>query len=288
MFGFQRIGDLAWAAGDSQARGFLIGATAGRTTLNGEGLQHQDGHSQLIAATIPNCISYDPAYAYELAVIIQDGMRRMFEESENCFYYITTMNENYLHPDMPEGVEEGIVRGLYPLSMAEEPGELHVQLIGCGSILREVIAAAELLREEFGVSADIWSATSFNELCREGQDTDRWNTLHPESQPRTAYVTRCLSERPPGPAVAASDYVKAYAEQIRPWLKRPYYVLGTDGYGRSDTRPRLRHFFEVDRRWVTVQALKALADGGKLPASRVSEAMKVFGIDPEKPNPVTV
>ena len=288
MFGFQRVGDLAWAAGDMRARGFLLGGTAGRTTLNGEGLQHQDGHSHVMASVFPSCKAYDPAFAYELAVLLHHGMREMYVQHRDVYYYLTLYNENYVHPPMPDGVEDGIVRGIYPLHTAAEPGECHVQLIGSGSILREVIAAADLLAEEFGVTADVWSATSFTELARNGQDVDRWNTLHPESEPRSAWLSDCLATRPPGPAIAATDYVRAYAEQVRPWVKRPYYVLGTDGYGRSDTRPRLRHFFEVDRRWIAVKALKALADGGRLPARRVSEAMKVFGIRADKPNPVTV
>lgn len=283
MFGFQRVGDLAWAAGDSQARGFLMGGTSGRTTLNGEGLQHQDGHSHVQAALIPNCIAYDPTYAYEMAVIIQDGLRRMFQDGENVFYYITMMNENYVHPPMPDGAEEGIRKGMYLLREGSE-GKLRVQLLGSGTILREVIAAAELLAQDWGVQADIWSCPSFTELQRDGNDCQRWNMLHPEAEPRQPWVSRCLAGRQ-GPAVAATDYVRAFAEQIRPYLDRRYVVLGTDGYGRSDTREALRGFFEVDRHFVTVAALKALADDGELPPAKVSEAIRKYGIDPDKPNP---
>ncbi|MGH8462146.1 MAG: pyruvate dehydrogenase (acetyl-transferring), homodimeric type [Stenotrophobium sp.] len=287
MFGFQRIGDLCWAAGDMRARGFLMGATAGRTTLNGEGLQHEDGHSHIYAATVPNCRSYDPAYAYELAVIIQDGMRRMYQEQEDCYYYITIYNENHVHPAMPAGVESGIVRGMYLLRSAEHPAKQHVQLLGSGSILREVIAAADLLAAEWGVTADVWSVPSFTELARDGAATERWNLLHPQTQPRQNYVQQCLQGMT-GPAIAATDWVRAYAEQIRPYMPMPYHVLGTDGFGRSDNRPALRNFFEVDRRWIVVRALKALADQGLLPQERVSQAIKIFGIKAEKPAPWTV
>ncbi|MBU1426325.1 MAG: pyruvate dehydrogenase (acetyl-transferring), homodimeric type [Gammaproteobacteria bacterium] len=283
MFGFQRIGDLAYAAGDMRARGFLVGGTAGRTTLNGEGLQHQDGHSHLQAATIPNCVSYDPAFAYELAVIVQDGMRRMHKEQEDVFYYLTVMNENYTHPAMPEGAAEGIVKGMYKFSTQNKPA---VQLLGSGAILREVIAAAELLQKDFGVAADVWSVTSFNELRRDGQDCERWNTLHPEAKPRVSYVEQCLDEKIP--VVAATDYLRAYADQIRPFVKARYKTLGTDGFGRSDYRRKLRHFFEVDRYFVAVTALKALADAGAIPANIVSKAIKQYKINPDKPNPTTV
>jgi len=287
MFGFQRIGDLAWAAGDSQARGFLIGATAGRTTLNGEGLQHQDGHSHLIAATVPNCISYDPTYAYELAVIIQDGMRRMFEEGENCFYYITTMNENYVHPDMPEGVEDGIVRGLYRLrSVSAESGPV-VQLLGAGAILREVEAAADLLARDFGIASDVWSVTSVNELARDGNDAARWNRLHPTETPRVPYLTEQLAGAP-GPVIAATDYQKAYTDQLREFVPGSFTVLGTDGFGRSDTRQQLRQHFEVSREHITLAAIKALADQGTLPFEAVQDALSKLGIDADKPNPMTV
>jgi pyruvate dehydrogenase E1 component len=286
MFGFQRIGDLAWAAGDMQARGFLIGGTAGRTTLAGEGLQHQDGHSHLLAATIPNCVSYDPAFAYELAVIVQDGMRRMYQEQENVFYYITVMNENYLQPAMPKGAEEGIVRGIYPLQQGGKR-KLRVQLLGSGTILREVIAAAELLEKDFQVSADIWSVTSFNELRRDGQDVERWNMLHPEEKPRTSYVTDQLADQK-GPVIAATDYMRSYAEQISPYIQCSYTVLGTDGFGRSDMRSQLRKFFEVNRYYVVVAALKALADEGEIKPDVVTKAMKKYKIDPDKPNPAKV
>ena len=290
MFGFQRVGDLAWAAGDMLARGFLLGGTAGRTTLNGEGLQHQDGHSHLQAAMIPNCVAYDPAFAYELAVVIQDGMRRMYVSQENVFYYVTVMNENYAHPPMPEGAETGIIKGMYLFS-SKKPETRDkkpvVQLLGSGTILREVIAAAELLEKDFGVAADIWSVTSFNELRREGLDSERWNMLHPEAQRRASYVEQCLAGRS-GPVVAATDYMKDYADQIRPYIPGRYKVLGTDGFGRSDTRKKLRHFFEVDRYFVAVAALKALADEGTLSAKEVSKAIKLYRINPDKPNPTTV
>ena len=287
MFGFQRIGDLAWAAGDSQARGFLIGATAGRTTLNGEGLQHQDGHSHLIAATIPNCLSYDPAYAYELAVIIQDGMRRMFEEGENCFYYITTMNENYVHPDMPDGVEEGIVRGIYRLRSSQQASGPVVQLLGAGAILREVEAAAGLLLSEFGVAADVWSLTSVNELAREGNDVVRWNRLHPGETEKVPYLTQQLSGKK-GPFVAATDYQKAHTDQLREFVPGSFVVLGTDGFGRSDTRQQLRQHFEVSREHIAFAAVRALADQGDLELAVVEQALSTLGINASKPNPMRV
>ncbi len=284
MFGFQRIGDLAWAAGDSQARGFLIGATAGRTTLNGEGLQHQDGHSHLMAATVPNCVSYDPTYAYELAVIIQNGMKRMFEQGENCFYYITTMNENYHHPDMPDGVEEGIVRGLYRFRASDAKADQRVQLMGAGAILREVEAAAEILESQYGVAADIWSMTSVNELAREAQDAVRWNMLHPTETPRVPYITEQLSGAK-GPFVAATDYIKAHTDQLREYVPGRFTVLGTDGFGRSDTRAKLRTFFEVSREFVVLAALKALADEGAIKPDVVAKAIVDLGIDSNKTNP---
>jgi len=286
MFGFQRIGDLAWAAGDMLARGFLVGGTAGRTTLNGEGLQHQDGHSHLLAATIPNCVSYDPTFAYELAVIIQHGMERMYHKQEDVFYYLTVMNENYAHPAMPKGAEEGIIKGLYKFSASKAKAKNKVQLLGSGTILREVIAAGELLEKDFNVAADVWSVTSFNELRRDGIDCERWNTLHPEAKPRVNYVEQCLDADTP--VIAATDYIRAYADQIRPYIKAPYKTLGTDGFGRSDTRKKLRHFFEVDRFYVAVAALKALADAGKVDAKEVSRAIKLYQIDANKPNPTTV
>jgi pyruvate dehydrogenase E1 component len=286
MFGFQRIGDLAWAAGDMRARGFLVGGTAGRTTLNGEGLQHQDGHSHLMAAMIPNCVSYDPTFAYELAVIVHDGMRRMYQNQEDVFYYLTVMNENYTHPAMPKGAEEGIIKGMYKFSSSKSKAKAKVQLLGSGTILREVIAAVDLLEKDFGVAADVWSVTSFNELRRDGIDCERWNTLHPESKPRTSYVDACLNDK--APVVAATDYIRAYADQIRPFVKARYKTLGTDGFGRSDTRKKLRGFFEVDRYYVTVAALKVLADEGTIAASEVTKAIQLYKINPDKPNPTTV
>jgi len=289
MFGFQRTGDFNWAAGDMRARGFLMAGTAGRTTLAGEGLQHQDGHNLIYASTVPNCVSYDPTYAYELAVIIQDGLRRMVAEQEDVFYYITMMNENYRHPPMPEGVAAGILKGLYRLRAAAAGAEApRVQLLGSGTILREVLAAAELLAQDFGVAADVWSATSMNELRRDGIAAERWSMLHPEAPRRASYVETCLAGQP-GPVVAATDYMRLYADQLRPYLPGKHYVvLGTDGFGRSDTRKQLRHFFEVDRRYVAVAALKALADTGALPVEKVRAALEKYGIDPEKPNPTTV
>ena len=287
MFGFQRIGDLAWAAGDMQARGFLIGGTAGRTTLAGEGLQHQDGHSHILASTIPNCVAYDPTFSYEMAVIIQDGLRRMFKEHQNIYYYITAMNENYPHPDMPKGVEEGILKGMYLLQKSiGKKQKAQVQLLGSGTILREVMAAAGLLDKDFGVAADIWSVTSFTELRREGLDVERWNRLHPEETPKVSYVEQYLAQSN-GPTIASTDYMASFADQIRPFIPHRYVVLGTDGYGRSDTRKQLRKHFEVDRYCVVVAALKALADEGTLPASKVTAAIKKYGINPEKPNPLT-
>ncbi|MEH6518510.1 MAG: pyruvate dehydrogenase (acetyl-transferring), homodimeric type [Halioglobus sp.] len=287
MFGFQRIGDLAWAAGDSQARGFLIGGTAGRTTLNGEGLQHQDGHSHIQAATIPNCVSYDPAYSYELAVVIQDGLRRMYVEGENKFYYITTMNENYTHPEMPEGVEEGIIKGMYRLKQSPAKKALRVQLLGAGTILREVEAAAQILEKDYDVAADVWSLTSVNELQREGKAAARWNLLNPEEQPRVPYVTQVLQDSE-GPFIAATDYMKVYTDQIREFIPGHYVTLGTDGYGRSDTRGKLREFFEVSREYVVLATLKALADEGKIEMKVVSQAREALKIRGDKVDPVTV
>jgi len=283
MFGFQRIGDLAWAAGDMQARGFLLGGTAGRTTLNGEGLQHQDGHSHVLASTVPNCITYDPCYAYELAVIVQDGLRRMVENRENVFYYITVMNESYRQPPIPEGVEAGILRGIYRLKVVGGDDGKRVRLLGSGTILREVEAAADTLHSEYGISCEVYSVTSYNELAREGQDVVRWNLLHPEEQPRVSHVSELLAGD--APVVASSDYMKLLAEQIRPFIAAPYHVLGTDGYGRSDTREALRHHFEVDRRFVVLAALKSLADAQKIPMEDVRKARDELGIDPEKANP---
>ncbi|TVZ38358.1 pyruvate dehydrogenase E1 component [Alteromonadaceae bacterium 2753L.S.0a.02] len=287
MFGFQRIGDLAWLAGDIQARGFLVGATSGRTTLNGEGLQHQDGHSHLMANTIPNCRSYDPTYAYELAVIVTDGLKRMYEDKENVFYYLTTMNENYQHPDMPLGAEEGIIKGIYKLRDGKKNvKKKRVQLMGAGTILREVEAAADLLREDWGVEADIWSVTSVNELARDGQRCDRWNRMHPAESPKKAYLTEQL-ESSDGPFVISTDYMRSYSDQLRAYVPGQYVVLGTDGFGRSDTRSKLRNFFEVDRYFVTCAALKALADDNKLEMSVVIDAMQKYGIDSEKTDPTT-
>ncbi len=286
MFGFLRIGDFAWAAGDSRARGFLLGATAGRTTLNGEGLQHEDGHSHLMAATIPNCISYDPTFAYELAVIIQEGLRRMVQNQEDVYYYITLMNENYTHPALPAGTEAGILKGLYSFSKSSAKGE-KVQLMGSGVILREVIAAAELLEKDWGVSADVWSATSFTELRREGLDCERWNMLNPEKPQRTNFVAQSLKDAK-GPVIASTDYMKSFAEQIQRFVPNKFVALGTDGYGRSDSREALRDFFEVNRYYVAVAALKALSDEGKLPAAKVLEAIKKYNLDSNKPNPVTI
>ncbi|MEM1404604.1 MAG: pyruvate dehydrogenase (acetyl-transferring), homodimeric type [Pseudomonadota bacterium] len=286
MFGFQRIGDLAWAAGDSQARGFLIGATSGRTTLNGEGLQHQDGHSHTMAGTIPNCVSYDPTYAYELAVIIQDGMRRMYAERENRFYYITTMNENYPQPAMPDGAEDGIVRGMYRFAEAAD-GKPKVRLGGAGSILREVEAAADILRSNYGIESEVWSLTSINELQRDGKAAERWNLLNPEEEPRTAYFTEQLAGND-APVVLATDYIKGFTEQLRAFCPAPFYALGTDGFGRSDTRAQLRHFFEVSREFVVLAALKALADTGEIPLSDVSKARDALGISKDKVDPTTI
>jgi pyruvate dehydrogenase E1 component len=286
MFGFQRIGDLAWAAGDSRARGFVLGATAGRTTLNGEGLQHEDGHSHLMSATIPNCVSYDPTFSYELAVIIQEGMRRMVQNQEDVYYYITLMNENYSHPEMPKGTEAGILKGMYAFSKSKAKGP-KVQLMGSGVILREVIAAAEMLEKDWGVSPDVWSVTSFTELRREGLDAERWNMLNPEKKPRLSYVAECLSSAE-GPVISSTDYMKSFADQIRNFVPQRFVSLGTDGYGRSDSREALRSFFEVDRYYVVLAALKALADEGKLPASKAAEAIKKYKIDASRPNPTTV
>ena len=284
MFGFQRIGDLAWAAGDSRARGFLIGGTAGRSTLAGEGLQHQDGHSHLLASTIPNCRAYDPTYAYELAVIVHHGLKTMFEENLDYYYYITVMNENYAQPSMPPGCEEGIINGMYLLQKSKA-NNIHVQLLGSGAILLEVIKAAELLQQDFDITADIWSVTSFNRLRREGMEIERWNMLHPESKPKISYVEKCLNDVS-GPIVAASDYMKIYADQIRPYVKPKYVVLGTDGFGRSDTRQQLRKYFEIDACYIAMAAIHALVEDGSLDKSVVNTAIKKYNIDPEKPDPV--
>ncbi|MBC7859728.1 MAG: pyruvate dehydrogenase (acetyl-transferring), homodimeric type [Burkholderiaceae bacterium] len=289
MFGLQRIGDLAWAAGDMRARGFLMAGTAGRTTLNGEGLQHEDGHSHIVAATIPNCVPYDPTFSHELAVIIQDGLRRMIANQEDVFYYITIMNENYAQPGIKPGQEEGILKGLYRLSEGAADAKLRVQLIGCGTILRESIAAAELLQQDWGVAADVWSAPSLTLVAREGQDAERWNMVNPGQTQRVPYATSCMQDTA-GPIIATTDYMRAFAEQIRAFMPkgRTYKVLGTDGFGRSDSREKLREFFEVNRHYVTVAALKSLADEGAIPVSVVEQAIAKYGINPNKANPVTL
>lgn len=294
MFGFQRIGDLAWAAGDMRSRGFLLGGTAGRTTLNGEGLQHEDGHSLLWASSIPNCISYDPTFGYELAVIIQDGLRRMVQEQEDVFYYLTVMNENYEHPAIPQGdaVASDIIKGMYAFRKADGNAASgksapRVQLMGAGTIFNEVIAAADLLKNDWGVAADLWSVPSFTELAREGHEVQRWNLLHPTEEKKLSHVEKLLKDAK-GPVIASTDYVRALSEQIRAFVPQRYVVLGTDGYGRSDTREQLRHFFEVDRYWVTVAALNALADEGTIERKVVADALKKYNLDPSKPNPMTV
>jgi pyruvate dehydrogenase E1 component len=287
MFGFQRVGDLTWAAGDMRAKGFLIGGTAGRTTLNGEGLQHEDGNSHMIAGMVPNCVSYDPTFSYELAVILQDGLRRMYEQKEDIYYYITVMNENYPHPDMPPGAEDGIRKGLYLLKQGPDGGR-KVQLMASGTILREAIAAASILEQDFAVMADIWSATSFTELRRNGVECSRWNRLNPEKEPQMPWLTQCLLDRQ-GPVIAASDYVRAFADQVRGFLpQEDYIVLGTDGYGRSDTREKLRLFFEVDRFNIAYAALYALYRKGLLGQSELISARSKLGIDPDKDNPSRV
>ncbi|MDC6413154.1 pyruvate dehydrogenase (acetyl-transferring), homodimeric type [Xylella fastidiosa] len=289
MFGFQRIGDIAWQAADMRTRGFLLGGTAGRTTLNGEGLQHEDGHSHLMAGAIPNVRSYDPTFGYEVTVILQHGMKAMMQDQIDEYYYLTLMNENYAHPDMPAGVEQGIIKGMYLLKDAGKPkkGELRVQLLGSGTILREAIAAAELLHQDFGITADIWSCPSFSELRKDGFDAERWNRLHPDNEPRTPYVTQQLENRQ-GPAIAATDYVRLFADQIRAFVPMHYTVLGTDGFGRSDTRSNLRRFFEVDRHFIAHAAIAALAKEGKMTGKDVARAIEQYNINPEKPNPVDI
>jgi len=288
MFGFQRVGDLCWAAGDMRSRGFLLGGTAGRTTLNGEGLQHEDGHSHQVSATIPNCISYDPTFQYEVAVIIHAGLSRMYAKQEDVFYYLTVMNENYTHPAMPEGAEASIIKGMYLFRRgAEQAKALRVQLLGSGTIFREVIAASDMLRDDWGIESDLWSCPSFTELARDGYACERHNMLNANAPAKVPHVTACLAETE-GPVIAATDYMRAFSEQIRALVPRRYLTLGTDGFGRSDTREKLRYFFEVDRRWVTVAALKSLADDGKVPRAKVVEAMEKYGLDPGKPAPWTV
>jgi pyruvate dehydrogenase E1 component len=286
MFGFQRIGDLAWAAGDMQARGFLLGGTSGRTTLNGEGLQHEDGHSHILAGTIPNCVTYDPSFAHEVAVIMQRGMKRMVEDQENVFYYITLLNENYPMPGLTEGTEEQIIKGMY-LFKAGGKKKLRVQLLGSGTILRESLFAQELLEADWSVSADVWSCPSFNELARDGHDADRWNLLHPTDTQRVSFVAQQLSKST-GPVVASTDYIKSFAEQIRPFIPkdRTYKVLGTDGFGRSDFRGKLREHFEVNRHYIVVATLKALSEDGLVKSDKVAEAIKKYGIDADKVNPL--
>jgi pyruvate dehydrogenase E1 component len=296
MFGFQRIHDLAWAAGDSQARGFLIGATAGRTTLNGEGLQHQDGHSHLLASTIPNCIAYDPTYAYELAVIVMSGLKRMYEDMDSVFYYITTMNENYLQPAMPEGVEEGILKGIYrledggrkefrPTNLNKSFGENRIRLLGSGTILLEVREAARRLREEYDITVDVWSVTSYNELRREALQVERRNVLNPDNKPIKPFVTDQLGKEK-GPIISATDYMKIYSDQLREFMPDNYRVLGTDGFGRSDTREKLRHFFEVDSKYIMLAALTELRDYKVVSSKDIKSFMKSNGISSSKPDPV--
>jgi pyruvate dehydrogenase E1 component len=287
MFGMQRTMDLVWAAGDQRARGFLIGGTAGRTTLNGEGLQHEDGHSQVLAGTVPNCITYDPTFAYEVAVIVQDGLRRMVTEQEDVFYYLTVMNENYEHPAMPADAAPDILKGMYQFRKGAASNGPRVQLLGSGTIFMEAIAAAALLKKDWNVEADLWSCPSFNELARDGNDCTRWNLLHPTDKPRVPHVSACLAETR-GPVIAATDYIRVFAEQIRSLVPRHFTVLGTDGFGRSDTREKLRHFFEVDRYWITLAALSALVEDGQMKKEKVAEAIKKYGLDPNKPNPVKV
>ena len=288
MFGMQRIGDLAWAAGDMRARGFLMAGTAGRTTLNGEGLQHEDGHSHIIAATIPNCVPYDPTFSHEVAVIIQDGLRRMVAEQEDVFYYITIMNENYPHPGLKAGQEAGILKGMYLLQEGDKKAKQRVQLIGSGTILRESIFAAELLKNDWNIAADVWSAPSLTLVARDGQDCERWNLVNPGKEQRVPYATSCL-QGTEGPIIATTDYMRAFAEQIRAFVpkNRTYRVLGTDGFGRSDSRAKLREFFEVNRYYITVAALKSLSEEGKIDVSVVEQAIAKYGIDANKPNPVT-
>ncbi|WP_018715648.1 pyruvate dehydrogenase (acetyl-transferring), homodimeric type [Brachymonas chironomi] len=287
MFGFQRVGDLAWAAGDMQARGFLLGGTSGRTTLNGEGLQHEDGHSHILAGTIPNCVSYDPTFAHEVAVIMQHGLKRMVEKQENVFYYLTLLNENYAMPGLQPGTEEQIIKGMYLCKPGAEGLPQRVQLLGSGTILRESMAAQALLAQDWGIAADVWSCPSFNELARDGQDADRWNLLHPTETPRKSFVQQQL-ENTSGPVIASTDYMKNYAEQIRSFVPagRNYRVLGTDGFGRSDFRNRLREHFEIDRHYIVLATLKALADEGKIPASKAAEAIARYGIQADKINPL--
>jgi pyruvate dehydrogenase E1 component len=286
MFGFQRIGDLAWAGGDSQARGFLIGATAGRTTLAGEGLQHQDGHSHLIASTIPNCVTYDPTFHYELAVIFREGLRRMHEKNENIFYYITTMNENYSHPSIPKdkNCEEGILKGMYKIKELNKYKKTKIQLLGSGTILREMMAAAEILQNEYQIDSEIWSVTSFNELRKDGMEVERYNLLNPDKEQKVSFVEQCLGKTE-GPILAASDYMRMNSDQIRPYTNKSFYSLGTDGYGRSDTRKNLRNFFEVDKEHIVAYGLSVLAKEQLIASKYAKEAIKKYNIDGSKPMP---
>ncbi len=286
MFGFQRVGDFAWAAGDSQARGFLIGATSGRTTLAGEGLQHQDGHSHLLASTIPNCVSYDPTFAYELAVIFRDGLRRMYEKKENIFYYITTMNENYPHPAIPKdkNIEEAILKGMYKIKQISKNKKTKIQLLGSGTILREMMQAADILDKDFKIDCDVWSVTSFNELRKDGMEVERYNLLNPNEKPKKAYVENCLKDAE-GPILAASDYMRITSDQIRPFTNKSFYSLGTDGYGRSDSREKLRNFFEVDKKYIVTYALSVLAKEQLIPSKYAEQAIKKYNIDKNKPIP---
>jgi pyruvate dehydrogenase E1 component len=288
MFGFQRIGDLAWAAGDMQARGFLLGGTSGRTTLNGEGLQHEDGHSHLMSATIPNCMSYDPTFAHELAVIIQHGLKRIVEKQDNVFYYLSVMNENYAQPGLKPGTEDGIIKGMYKLKEGEAKLKTRVQLLGSGTILRESLAAQELLAKDWGIAADVWSVTSYTELARDGYDAERWNMLHPTEKAKVPYVTAQL-ESSVGPIISSTDYMRLFSDQVRPYMPkgRTFKVLGTDGFGRSDFRYKLRNHFEVDRHFIVVAALKSLADEKQIEAAKVAEAIKKYGLNPDKQNPIT-
>tara|TARA_Y100001970_G_scaffold219710_1_gene269635 strand:+ start:12 stop:875 length:864 start_codon:yes stop_codon:yes gene_type:complete len=284
MFGFQRIGDFAWAAGDSQARGFLIGATAGRTTLAGEGLQHQDGHSHLLASTIPNCISYDPTFHYELATIFREGLRRMHEKNENIFYYITTMNENYSHPEMPKDCESGILRGMYKIKESSDSQKAKIQLLGSGTILREMMTASDILKKDYQVDSEVWSVTSFNELRRDGLETERQNLLNPGEKNKKSYIEERLGKHQ-GPILAASDYMRLNADQIRPYTKKSFYSLGTDGYGRSDTRKNLRNFFEVDKEHIVAYSLSILANEQLVASKHAEDAIEKYGIDKKKPMP---
>lgn len=284
MFGFQRVWDLIWAAGDMRARGFLLGGTAGRTTLNGEGLQHQDGHSHLAAAATPNIKAYDLAYAYEIAIVVQKGMVEMVEDNKDVIYYLTLENENYIQPKKPEGVTEGVIKGLYKVHGTESP---KIRLLGSGPLMREVLAAAELLRSEWGIDPGVWNVTSFSELRREAEAVDRWNLTHPDEKQRESHIEKALSKNNV-PTVAVSDYVKMVSEQVGPYVSGPYYCLGTDGFGRSDTREDLRSFFEVDRYYIVLTAIKALVHDGILEKTTIESALKKYKLDPEKPNPVLV